>query len=389
VISRLTEDRLLTRSDGTVEVAHEALLREWPRLREWLEEDSQGRQLRLHITQTARQWGAAENDASELYRGARLSAALDWSAEHAAELNNKERDFLAASRQASDRETDRQRRVNRRLRGLLVGVATLLIVALVAGSLALVQRSRAQRAATVSLANTLGADGINQPRLDRGLLLAREAMNLQVSDQTKSNLLWTVLRNPQQVGAIYFGDTGKRPQHIALSPDGKILAVSFNENDMGFYDASTLKQLALVPNSGGPLAPLAFANRSPLFATFGNEHGRRPPDRYQDIRGGPVDPIPRRVFEPQLQLPSHRVVLLAGRSDAVVGSGGVATQRLLDQRPAQERHRELLGCIRPSHQARGGGQRLAIRVRADRRRVRDGAWSIGAACSSTTPAPHG
>jgi WD40 repeat protein/class 3 adenylate cyclase len=273
VISRLTEDRLLTRSDGTVEVAHEALLREWPRLREWLEEDSQGRQLRLHITQTARQWGAAENDASELYRGARLSAALDWSAEHAAELNNKERDFLAASRQASDRETDRQRRVNRRLRGLLVGVATLLIVALVAGSLALVQRSRAQRAATVSLANTLGADGINQPRLDRGLLLAREAMNLQVSDQTKSNLLWTVLRNPQQVGAIYFGDTGKRPQHIALSPDGKILAVSFNENDMGFYDASTLKQLALVPNSGGPLAPLAFANRSPLFATFGNEHG--------------------------------------------------------------------------------------------------------------------
>src|SRR6266542_6186488 len=49
VIARLTRDRLLTMSDGTVEMAHEALLREWPRLQEWLEEDAQGRQLRHHL----------------------------------------------------------------------------------------------------------------------------------------------------------------------------------------------------------------------------------------------------------------------------------------------------------------------------------------------------
>ena len=42
VVGRLTERRLLTVSEGTVEVAHEALLREWPRLRGWLAEDAQG-----------------------------------------------------------------------------------------------------------------------------------------------------------------------------------------------------------------------------------------------------------------------------------------------------------------------------------------------------------
>jgi WD40 repeat protein/class 3 adenylate cyclase len=277
VIDTFTDDRLLIRSDGMVEVAHEAVLREWPRLRGWLDEDAQGRQLRTHITQSTSQWQASDREASELYRGARLSAALDWSTGHAAELNEREREFLAASRQASDRDAERQRRVNRRLRGLLVGVAVFLAIALVAGSLALVQRSRArasaaraQLAATVSLANSVGAEGINQPRLDRGLLLAREAVNLHVSDQTKGDLLATVSRNPNLVGGIYFGDTGRRPQRLALSPDGKTLAVSFNDTEIGFYDGATLRQEALVQNVGGSIVPLAFANHAPLFATLGD-----------------------------------------------------------------------------------------------------------------------
>src|SRR5207244_12809531 len=93
VLGRLTADRLLTMSDATVEVAHEALFREWPRLREWLDDDEQGRQLRLHLTQAATQWHASGQDNAELYRGARLSAALDWLPSHEAELNELEQTF--------------------------------------------------------------------------------------------------------------------------------------------------------------------------------------------------------------------------------------------------------------------------------------------------------
>ena len=42
VLARLADRRLLTVGDGAVEVAHEALLREWPRLRGWLDEDVAG-----------------------------------------------------------------------------------------------------------------------------------------------------------------------------------------------------------------------------------------------------------------------------------------------------------------------------------------------------------
>ena len=45
VLAVLTERRLLTTSATSVEVAHEALLREWPRLRGWLDEDAEGRRV--------------------------------------------------------------------------------------------------------------------------------------------------------------------------------------------------------------------------------------------------------------------------------------------------------------------------------------------------------
>ena len=62
VLATLADSRLVTVGEGSVEVAHEALLREWPRLREWIEEDSEGRRLRRHITQAASEWNAAGHD---------------------------------------------------------------------------------------------------------------------------------------------------------------------------------------------------------------------------------------------------------------------------------------------------------------------------------------
>ena len=122
VLATLADSRLVTVSEGNVEVAHEALLREWPRLREWIDEDGEGRRLRRHITQAAMEWNAAGRDQGELYRGARLAAALDWTADHALDVNELEREFVTESREASEKETKRVRRTNRRLRGLLAGV---------------------------------------------------------------------------------------------------------------------------------------------------------------------------------------------------------------------------------------------------------------------------
>ena len=111
VLATLADSRLVTVSEGHVEVAHEALLREWPRLSEWIEDDTEGRRLRRHITQAATDWDAAGRDQGELYRGARLAAALDWAADHALDVNELEREFVTESREASD-EGDQARQAH-------------------------------------------------------------------------------------------------------------------------------------------------------------------------------------------------------------------------------------------------------------------------------------
>ena len=130
-LAALTDSRLVTADEGTVEVAHEALLSEWPRLREWLEEDAEGRRLHQHLIHAARDWASAGRDPGELYRGARLASTLDWATGHERDLNELERAFLDESRAEAEHEAEHQRRTNRRLRALLAGLAGLLALALV------------------------------------------------------------------------------------------------------------------------------------------------------------------------------------------------------------------------------------------------------------------
>jgi WD40 repeat protein/class 3 adenylate cyclase len=120
VLKTLADARLITTGEETVEVAHEALIREWPVLRQWLEEDREGLRIHRHLTDTAQEWERLERDPSELYRGARLAAVLEWSEEHAGELNPLEREFVEASheavqREALEREAARQRELEQAL----------------------------------------------------------------------------------------------------------------------------------------------------------------------------------------------------------------------------------------------------------------------------------
>jgi WD40 repeat protein/class 3 adenylate cyclase len=248
VIERFTQDRLLTAEGDTVEVAHESLLRDWPRLGQWLSDDQQGRQLRQHLTQAARAWDASGRESSELYRGVRLTAALDWAADHAGDLNELEREFLAASRQAAEADALAQRRTNRRLRSLLSGVALLLVLALIAGGLALAQRSSARSSArhareqaTNALAQSLGAQAVAQPRIDLAMLLAREAVALHPSLQTRIDLFTTLMRVPSALRSYHWN--ADRNGGVALSPDGKTLAIVDNNSNWIWRDTATGREI--------------------------------------------------------------------------------------------------------------------------------------------------
>jgi formylglycine-generating enzyme required for sulfatase activity len=102
VLKTLADARLITTDKDEVEVAHEALIREWPQLRKWLAENRESLRMQRTVSEAAKSWAALRQDASALYSGLRLQQALAWQRENAVVLTPLEATFLRASKRRRD-----------------------------------------------------------------------------------------------------------------------------------------------------------------------------------------------------------------------------------------------------------------------------------------------
>lgn len=173
----LTFDRDPVSRGSTVEVAHEALLGEWGRLRRWIEDRHDDLLLHRRFAQDAAEWREAGQAADYLLTGDRLIRLLQFADATDLALDEGERAYLAASRE-HEATVRRQRRRQRRLVGVALGCAAVVVLALFAVGLVQSERAalqdRAQQAAVLASASRSA-----QARdLDLSLLLAREAVRV-------------------------------------------------------------------------------------------------------------------------------------------------------------------------------------------------------------------
>ncbi|MDO0913563.1 hypothetical protein QQM39_22770 [Streptomyces sp. DT2A-34] len=136
VLEQLIAARLLTVDDDSVELAHEALITAWPRLKRWVDEERERLHLHRRLTEAAQTWKVLGEDPGALYRGILLSAARTEFAtpenRPAEILNDLEADFLMASITEHDRAAAEIARTARRMQAL-----TILLVVLVASGLSI------------------------------------------------------------------------------------------------------------------------------------------------------------------------------------------------------------------------------------------------------------
>ena len=141
----LTFDRDEATRGATVEVAHEALIRQWERLREWLDESREDVRLERQLLYATEGWHAAGKDASYLMQGTRLQQFQEWSETTSLSLNQAELDYLSASLRAREeqRELERARQEReaalerQRKRNLQIAVIIFAIAAVVAVGLSI------------------------------------------------------------------------------------------------------------------------------------------------------------------------------------------------------------------------------------------------------------
>jgi len=191
--------------EPTVEVTHEALLREWRRLAAWVEAERDDLRVLGHLTVSADEWLASGRSGDELYRGARLEAARDFVADRAGELTEAETAFFAASVDADRRRTETEQGRVRRLRRLVAGLTVAAVVAVAAGGAALVSRGEAaERAADAEIAALVSATSV-AAELSPGLAtrLALEAFARDDRPSTRSAMLTALGADPRLVQSFF------------------------------------------------------------------------------------------------------------------------------------------------------------------------------------------
>ncbi len=344
LIDELVAARLVSSDAGVLEVSHEALARAWPRLHAWLEDDIEGQRILHHLTGAADSWDSMHRPDSELYRGVRLAQAIEWRDRQGTHLTDTEVAFLEASAQiaqteehAAEERARVQAQMIRRLRGVLVVAATLLIVALVAGALAVRQADRADSnaaaaadnaaaatdAALAADARRVGARALATDDIDTSMLLAVAGARMDDSSATRSNLLAVLSQRPQLVrSTTYNGDviTG-----LEVSPDGQSLAVYDRRSQVTLYDATTWDALHTSPGTARVpykwFAPMAFSPDGDTLAVGGPPLSRVP---IRMLDGQTLEPLP--VQLPDLPSQGVRVADITYSADGSAMAGVI--QRL-------------------------------------------------------------
>ena len=271
VVQAFIEARLITSNsddrETSVEVAHEALLRQWAPLRQAIEDSRASLRLRSELEREAADWNQGGRDESYLLRGGRLAVFEEWAGSHADELTTLERELLEASRALAIRELETARRSNRRLRSLVVGLSGILILALVAASIAAVQTRTAQRETRVALSRQLAAQATilldRQP--ETALLLSVEALRTAVTDEAVAALqaglsrphhLATLLEHTDSVG------------DVAISPDGKVLASASTDKTVWLWNPATGQPRSdPLPGHEGGVWGVAFSPDGQILAS--------------------------------------------------------------------------------------------------------------------------
>lgn len=241
LIDLLATARLISSDAGDVQVAHEALAREWPRLRSWLEDDIEGQRVLRHLTAAAEGWDAMGRPESELYRGGRLAGATEWADRHLVELTGIEQSFLDGSRVNAERELRSRARTNRRLRLALGAVCVMLTAALVAGIAAVSAARRSDEQARIADSRRLSAEALTTVHPDVAVLLALHAV--QLDDSPNLSALYDVLGSTGPLVAVA---RGEGLAYADVSPDGRTVAVSstsgVDAQSHATYDAQDLSR---------------------------------------------------------------------------------------------------------------------------------------------------
>ncbi|MEM7800408.1 MAG: protein kinase, partial [Chloroflexota bacterium] len=291
----LTFDHDPVTRERTVEVAHEALLREWPRLRTWMRESREDVRQQRELAAAAALWERNERDESYLLVGSRLTSYEAWAESTSVAVTILERDLLKTSIETRDalfivEEARRQReletaqrlakeqsqraadqgRAAQRFRYLTFGLAGMLILAVVAGWLARVRGQAAERNLIESERSRLALVALNAFNRGAGgdvaALLAIRSLKLGYSEDADRALQSALLQGISQ--KEYIGHTDDI-QMVRFAPDGQKFISVASDSTVRLWDVQSGDVIKEFVGHEGPVYIVNFSADGRYLASSG------------------------------------------------------------------------------------------------------------------------
>jgi WD40 repeat protein len=334
VADQLANARLLTKGKDpvtgqpTVEVAHEALVRAWPRLQGWVTDDYRLflRWSDRELSPFLRRWLENKEHPDFLLPTAMLEQARSWLKKYPAELSGPPGEYIRESVALQERE----RAARERRRSLVISISV--AVAIVMGILGAVAWNRSQEAqsqARIALSRQLATQALTHldDRFDLALLLSLEANRVADTLEARGSLLDILEHNPRLVTFLR-GHIGEVTD-VAFSPDGNLLASSSRYGTITLWEVAGRQSLG-PPLTGhiGEVTDAAFSPDGQILASGGQDSTvilwdvatRRP---LAPTLKGHSDKIESVAFSPDGQM------LASGGQDATIILWDVATHQPL------------------------------------------------------------
>jgi WD40 repeat protein/serine/threonine protein kinase len=327
----LTSDRDPMTREPTVEIAHEALLRSWPRLHGWI--DASREDIRNHhrLATEAAQWEEAGRDPSFLIHGSRLERSEAWASGSGFALNAVEHDYLDASvrkregeRAAEEtrvkREMFLERRSVRRLRALAAILAAAALIATLLTVVARDQRNLATRESRIASARELAAAAVANLDVDaeRSVLLALEAVQSTFrADGTVLPEAEEVLHRALQADRLMYTVPGSHGEFSG----SHLLVAGPSTGSADVYEAATGRLISTTPVAGSAsdigsssTLHLVFSTDGTLFATWSDGSQRRIIKVFATATGEEVQRliVPGGALQDPLFSPDDRYLAVGG-----------------------------------------------------------------------------
>lgn len=278
-VDAFADYRLLTTASDpemrrpTVEIAHEALIRRWKRLQEWLNANRDALRTQGRLSVATTQWLENNMDESFLATGARLASFRELLENDIISLNTSEQAYLQTSiNKQTEQEWARLRRFRRVLALAIVAMVAAVLAASfwaqaeVARNTAVAERDRADEAAAVARAGELAASAalLTEDSPDLALLLGLESLAVRDTYESRNGLLSVLQSNPRL--EAYFNGHRDNLRAIAVNADQTRMVSGGLDTRVILWDLQTGQAIAILTQHDGIVRDVAFSPDGSRFA---------------------------------------------------------------------------------------------------------------------------